>query len=163
MQIGIVSDTHNNLKNIDTIIYLFNKEKVSFVIHTGDIANANSLNKFSQLNSKLIGVYGNNDRNEKGLKEIAYRNNFLFQEPPKLINLCNKNIAIFHEPEDIDDFLTKNQKIDIVIHGHTHRYRNEVKKGVLFFNPGESAGMYAGKNAIGILDLKKMETKRIFF
>ena len=163
MQIGIVSDTHNNLKNIDTIISLFNKENVSFVIHTGDIANANSLNKFSQLNSKLIGVYGNNDRNEKGLKEIANRNNFLFQEPPKLINLCNKNIAIFHEPEDIDDFLTKNQKIDIVIHGHTHRYRNEVKKGVLFFNPGESAGMYAGKNAIGILDLKKMETKRIFF
>ena len=163
MQIGIVSDTHNNLKNIDKIISLFNKEKVSFVIHTGDIANANSLNKFSQLNCKLIGVYGNNDRNEKGLKEVANINNFLFQEPPQTIILCNKNIAIFHEPEDIDDFLTENQKVDIVIHGHTHRYRNEIKKGVLFFNPGESAGMFPGKNAIGILDLKSMETKRIFF
>ncbi len=163
MQIGIVSDTHNNLKNIDKIISLFNKEKVSFVIHTGDIANANSLNKFSQLNCKLIGVYGNNDRNEKGLKEVANKNNFLFQEPPQTIILCNKNIAIFHEPEDIDDFLTENQKVDIVIHGHTHRYRNEIKKGVLFFNPGESAGMFPGKNAIGVLDLKKMETKRIFF
>tara|TARA_B100000579_G_C22824182_1_gene852212 strand:- start:1506 stop:1997 length:492 start_codon:yes stop_codon:yes gene_type:complete len=163
MQIGIVSDTHNNLKNIDTIISLFNKEKVSFVIHTGDIANANSMNKFSQLNCKLIGVYGNNDRNEKGLKEIASNNDFLFQEPPQKIILCNKNIAIFHEPEDIDDFLTENQKVDIVIHGHTHRYRNEIKKGVLFFNPGESAGMFPGKNAIGILDLKSMETKRIFF
>ena len=163
MQIGIVSDTHNNLKNIDKIISLFNKEKVSFVIHTGDIANANSLNKFSQLNCKLIGVYGNNDRNEKGLKEVANINNFLFQEPPQTIILCNKNIAIFHEPEDIDDFLSENQKIDIVIHGHTHRYRNEIKKGVLFFNPGESAGMFPGKNAIGILDLKSMETKRIFF
>ena len=163
MQIGIVSDTHNNLKNIDTIISLFNKEKVSFVIHTGDIANANSMNKFSQLNCKLIGVYGNNDRNEKGLKEIASNNDFLFQEPPQKIILCNKNIAIFHEPEDIDDFLTENQKVDIVIHGHTHRYRNEIKKGVLFFNPGESAGMFPGKNAIGILNLKSMETKRIFF
>ena len=163
MQIGIVSDTHNNLKNIDKIISLFNKERVSFVIHTGDIANANSLNKFSQLNCKLIGVYGNNDRNEKGLKEVADNNNFLFQEPPQTIILCNKNIAIFHEPEDIDDFLIENQKVDVVIHGHTHRYRNEVKNGILFFNPGESAGMYAGKNAIGILDLKSMETKRIFF
>ena len=163
MQIGIVSDTHNNLKNIDKIISLFNKERVSFVIHTGDIANANSLNKFSLLNCKLIGVYGNNDRNEKGLKEVANNNNFLFQEPPQTIILCNKNIAIFHEPEDIDDFLTENQKVDIVIHGHTHRYRNEIKKGVLFFNPGESAGMFPGKNAIGILNLKSMETKRIFF
>ncbi len=163
MQIGIVSDTHNNLKNINIIISLFNKEKIPLVIHTGDITNANSLDKFSQLNSKLFGVYGNNDRNEKGLKEIAECNNFSFQEPPQILNLCNKNIAIYHEPEDIDDFLIENQKIDVVIHGHTHRYRNEVKNGVLFFNPGESAGMYAGKNAIGILDLKSMETKRIFF
>ena len=163
MQIGIVSDTHNNLKNIHTIIALFNEEEVSAVIHTGDIANANSLEKFSKLKCKLIGVYGNNDRSEKGLKEIAEKNNFLFQEPPQILSLFNKNIAIFHEPDDIDNFLKENHKIDIVIHGHTHRYRNEIKNGVLYFNPGESAGMYSGKNAIGILDLECLEAKRIFF
>ena len=64
MQIGIVSDTHNNLKNIDKIISLFNEERVSTVIHTGDIASARSLEKFSELKCKLVGVYGNNDRNE---------------------------------------------------------------------------------------------------
>ena len=69
MQIGIVSDTHNNLKNIDKIISLFNEERVSTVIHTGDIASARSLEKFSELKCKLVGVYGNNDRNEIGLKE----------------------------------------------------------------------------------------------
>ena len=80
MQIGVVSDTHNNLKNIDKIIYLFNKEDIDFVIHTGDVTNANSLEKFSRLKCKLIGVYGNNDRNEKGLKDVAFKYNFLFQD-----------------------------------------------------------------------------------
>jgi putative phosphoesterase len=163
MQIGVVSDTHNNLKNIDTIISLFNKENVDLVIHTGDVTNANSLEKFSRLKCKLIGVYGNNDRNEKGLQEVALKYNFLFQEPPNSINLRNRNIAIFHEPDIIDDFLLNKDDIDIVIHGHTHRYRHELKNNTLFFNPGESAGMLAGSNAIGIVDLTSMTAKRIFF
>ncbi len=163
MQIGVVSDTHNNLKNIDIIISLFNKENIDLVIHTGDVTNANSLEKFSRLKCKLIGVYGNNDRNEKGLEEVAFKYNFLFQEPPNSINLCNRNIAIFHEPDIIDDFLLNNDDIDIVIHGHTHRYRHEVENNTLFFNPGESAGMLAGNNAIGIVDLNTLKAKRIFF
>lgn len=163
MQVGVVSDTHNNLKNIEKIISLFNKEKVSLVIHTGDVSSANSLKRFSKLDSGLIGVYGNNDRNEIGLKETAEVLNFLFQEPPHTLTLCHKNIAIFHEPDPIDNFLIQNEGIDVVIHGHTHRYRNEIKEGILFFNPGECAGIREGGNAIGILDLKNLTTKRIFF
>ena len=163
MRIGVVSDTHNNLKNIDIIISLFNKEEIELVVHTGDITNANSLEKFSKLKCKLLGVYGNNDRDEKGLKDVAFKYNFLFQEPPNLINLCDRNIAIFHEPDFIDDFLLKNNSTDVVIHGHTHRYRQEVKNDTLFFNPGESAGMLAGSNAIGIIDLISLTSRRIFF
>ena len=163
MKIGVVSDTHNNLKNIEIIINLFNEIKVPIVIHTGDITNANTLEQFSKLNSKLIGVYGNNDRNELGLEEVAQKNKFQFQDPPKKISLLDKEIVIFHEPDKIDQFLSQNKLIDVVLYGHTHRYENNTRNGVLFFNPGESAGMQKGSNAIGILDLKNMEAKRIFF
>ena len=163
MLIGVVSDTHNNLKNIDQIISLFNDEEIKLVIHTGDIANAKSLDKFSKLNANLVGVFGNNDRNEAGLEDVAIKNNFQFQEPPKLLTLCDRNIAIFHEPDSIDDFLILNRNIDIILHGHTHRYRNEIEKNILFFNPGESAGMLRGKNAIGIINLENLQTKRIYF
>ena len=105
MLIGVVSDTHNNLKNIDQIISLFNDKEIQLVIHTGDIANAKSFDKFSKLNANLIGVYGNNDRNEAGLEDVAIKNNFQFQEPPKLLTLFNRKIAIFHEPDPIDEFL----------------------------------------------------------
>ena len=163
MKIGVVSDTHNNLKNIEIIINLFNDLEVPIVIHTGDISNANTLEKFSRLNSELIGVYGNNDRNEPRLKEVAQRNNFKFQEPPRSLSLLDREIVIFHEPDNIDRFLSENKSINVVLYGHTHRYENETKNGVLFFNPGESAGMQKGSNAIGILDLMSLEAKRIFF
>ena len=163
MKIGVVSDTHNNLKNIKTIINIFNDEKVPIVIHTGDISNANTLEQFSKLDSKLIGVYGNNDRNESGLIEVAQKNNFQFQDPPRRLNLLDKEIVIFHEPDNIDKFLSENKMINVVLYGHTHRYENNTKNGVLYFNPGESAGMQKGRNAVGILDLIKLEAKRIFF
>lgn len=163
MKIGVVSDTHNNHKNIEIIIDIFNDERVPVVIHTGDISNANTLERFSKLNSELIGVYGNNDRNELGLKEVAQKNNFQFQDPPRRLNLLDREIVIFHEPDNIDQFLSENKMINVVLYGHTHRYENNLRNGVLFFNPGESAGMLKGNNAIGILDLKNLEAKRIFF
>ena len=163
MKIGVVSDTHNNLKNIEIIISLFNDIEVPMVIHTGDISNANTLEKFSKLNSELIGVYGNNDRNESGLKEVAQKNNFQFQEPPRRLTLLDREIVIFHEPDSIDKFISENKLINVVLYGHTHRYENNIRNGVLYFNPGESAGMQKGKNAIGILDLINLDAKRIFF
>ncbi|MDC3126964.1 YfcE family phosphodiesterase [Gammaproteobacteria bacterium] len=163
MKIGVVSDTHNNLKNIEIIINLFNDEKVPIVIHTGDITNANTLEQFSKLNSELIGVYGNNDRNESGLKEVAQKNNFQFQEPPKRLSLLDREIVVFHEPDSINHFLSENKMINVVLYGHTHRYENATKNGILYFNPGESAGMQKGSNAIGILDLVNLEARRIFF
>ena len=98
-----------------------------------------------------------------GIKEVALKNNFHFQEPPRKLNLGNREIVIFHEPENIEQFLQENKKTNVVLYGHTHRYENETRNGVLFFNPGESAGMQKGSNAIGILDLTHLKAKRVFF
>ncbi len=163
MLLGVVSDTHNNLKNIDLIISLFNEKKVESVIHTGDITNSKSLDKFSKLKSRFICVYGNNDRNEDGLKDVALKYNFELEQPPHVTEIANKKIAIFHEPEIIDDFLSNNADMDVVLHGHTHRYREETFNGTLIFNPGESAGFLKGKNTVGIINLKDMSISRIFF
>ena len=163
MIVGVVSDTHNNIKNIKAIIDIFNKEKVDLVIHTGDISKASTLEKFSDLNCELIGAFGNNDRNEEGLREVCELLNFRFQEPPFLINIYNKRIVIFHEPDPIQEFLNQNKNIDLVLFGHTHRYKEEIKDQILFFNPGESAGFFEGNNALGIINLENMKIKRIFF
>jgi len=163
MILGVVSDTHNSLANVEKIIDLFNKRRVERVIHTGDITQAKTLNKFSRLKCPLYGVYGNNDVQEVGLKEISEKNGFKFQDPPFFVNLGGRKIAILHEPENIEEVISQDLSIDVIIHGHTHRYRYEEIKGVKVFNPGESAGILKGKNAIGLINLKDLTFKRIFF
>ena len=105
MIIGVVSDTHNNLKNVEKIIEIFNHKKVKLVIHTGDITQAKTLKLFTSLQCPLIGVWGNNDRSEVGLKEVCCDLDFSFEEPPMLRRIGDKNIAIFHEPDPINNFI----------------------------------------------------------
>lgn len=163
MIVGVVSDTHNNIKNINRIISLFNQEPVDLVIHTGDICSANTLKHFSKLNAPFIGVFGNNDRNEEGLKEVCTEHGFLFQEPPLSICLKNKKVVIFHEPDLIQEYLKKHKDVDLILHGHTHRHKEVEIDEIVYFNPGESAGWIEGKNALGIINLDNLEIKRIFF
>ncbi len=163
MLVGVVSDTHNNLKNIDQIISLFNKEEVDLVIHTGDITNTVALERFAKLNCEFIGVYGNNDRCELGLEEVAKKNKFIIKEPPLLCHIGNKKIVIFHEPDSIGEYIQENLDVDIIVHGHTHRFRHEIIDGTILFNPGESAGILKGKNAVGLIELENLDIKRIFF
>jgi len=163
MLVGVVSDTHNNIKNIENIINIFNKEEVDLVIHTGDISKAKTLRLFSNLNCPMTGVFGNNDRIEEGLKQVCDECNFNFQEPPLSLSLKNKKVAVFHEPEQIDSYIKKNIDVKLIIHGHTHRYREETLNDIIFFNPGESAGYLEGKNAIGIINLNNLKIKRVFF
>ena len=163
MLIGVVSDTHNNISNIKNIIDIFNKEKVNFVIHTGDISKPNTLKIFKELKCPLMGVFGNNDRIEEGLEAVCEEYNFTFTNPPLSIVLGDRNIAIFHEPEPIEEYLDSNINVELILHGHTHRYREETKGDVIYFNPGESAGSLKGKNALGIINLRNLEIRRIFF
>jgi len=163
MLVGVVSDTHNHIKNIKKIIYLFNREKVDLVIHTGDISKANTLKIFSELEPPLVGVFGNNDRIEEGLKEVCDEYNFNFQEPPLSMTLRDKKIVVFHEPDLIRDYIEEHKDIDLILHGHTHRYKEESVDNTVYFNPGESAGSLEGKNAIGLVDINNLKIKRIFF
>lgn len=163
MLIGVVSDTHNNISNIQEIVSIFNKKKVGHVIHTGDITNSNSLKALSKLDCPLTFVFGNNDRGEVNLKEAAKIYNYQCDEPPLSIFIENRKITIFHEPDPISLFLTKNKDIDFIFHGHTHRFRKEIQDKTIIFNPGECAGLIKGKNAIGIVDLVTCEIERIFF
>ena len=52
---------------------------------------------------------------------------------------------------------------NIIVHGHTHRFRDEIYKDTHIFNPGECAGMMEGKNKVGIIDTEVPSMKIISF
>ena len=90
MRIGVVSDTHNNLKNVRRIVELFNAAAVDRVIHTGDITQAKTIEVFSQLDAPMSGVFGNNDQERTSLEAAIERYGFEFYEPP--LQLLQSNL-----------------------------------------------------------------------
>ena len=162
MIFGLTGDTHNNLANIRVICEIFNHENVEFVVHTGDITLPKSLDLFKNLKMSLIGVYGNNDQEEKyALQEVITEHNVDISDGPKILELNGKKIFIVHDPNEIEDYFYGPS--NLIVHGHTHRYRNEIINNTHIFNPGECAGMIKGSNSVGIVDIDKLEMKIINF
>ena len=169
MRIGVVSDTHNNLKNCRRIVQLFNDAAVDAVIHTGDITQARTLAEFASLDAPLYGVFGNNDEERDELTAAAREFGFRFQDPPLEMVLSNRSIIVVHDPRELEG--TLGPEHDLALHGHTHMLRMERQSSQqgsqqgpqLLFNPGECAGHMVGLNAVGVVDLDTLEPQLLHF
>jgi putative phosphoesterase len=142
MRIGVISDTH--VTSFDEIPdrILTTLAEVDLIIHTGDFVTKDVLDGLKRL-GEVKAVRGNMDSAE--LKQIL---------PEKELLLIEGNrIGIVHgsgSPYGIDDRVRGMfEDIDIIVYGHSHYSQNEVKKGVLFFNPGQA------RNSFGILTVGK--------
>ncbi len=163
MRIGVVGDTHDRMDNVDRIVDLFREARVDRVVHTGDVTGPDVLEQFAALEIPLFGVFGNNDRRERRrLEEEALRLGMDFAPPPRTFEWLGRRILVVHDPEEAP-LPPSDQKIDLVLHGHTHRHRHELHGGTLIFNPGECAGFMRGRNAVGLVDLISLEATRLRF
>lgn len=161
MKLGIVSDTHNNLKNCRRIVELFNQAQVDLVVHTGDITQAKTIEVFAHLDMPMTGVFGNNDQERPSLDEAIARLGFAFADPPLSLIHAGKKIVVVHDPLELS--MVHQPDYDIILHGHTHRLTIERSDGRLTFNPGECAGIMPGQNAIGVLDLSSATPELLNF
>ena len=161
MRIGVVSDTHNNLRNVARIVELFNEANVDLVVHTGDITQAKTIDVLADLSSTMVGVFGNNDQERESLNKAIATHGFQFHEPPYEVVWASRRVIIVHDPAELEGVLTPDH--DLALHGHTHLQRIENRSSQLLFNPGECAGHMAGLNAIGIVELDSLEAKLIRF
>jgi putative phosphoesterase len=161
VRIGVVSDTHNSLRNVERIVELFNTAGVARVFHTGDITQAKTLVVLSRLAAPLAGVYGNNDQERDALEQAARDHGMALVHGALSLTVASRRIAVVHDPREIDAKLAAAH--DLVLHGHTHRLTLERRAGALVFNPGECAGFLPGHNAVGVVDLDKLEVELLRF
>lgn len=161
MRIGIVSDTHNNLKNVARIVELFNTARVERVIHTGDITQAKTIRAFAALDVQMWGVFGNNDQERESLEAAIAEHGFHFFEPPLELVWHERRIVVVHDPRELEHVLTDTH--DLALHGHTHQHRLDRIGPRMIFNPGECAGHMDGHNAVGIVDLASLDAHLLRF
>lgn len=157
MLIGIISDTHDDMQSITKAVDIFNAEKVSHVLHAGDITSPFTFEVFRGLEGRFTGIFGNNDGDRLLLKEKSGGN--IFNQPHK-ITLNKKSIVVLHEPDIVDD-LSESGRFDIVIYGHTHRTDVRKVRNTVVINPGKAARLHKGKATLAILDTKNMAARVI--
>ena len=161
MRIGVVGDTHNNLKSVRQIVEIFDRARVDRVVHTGDITQAKVLNLLGALDAPIYGVWGNNDLEQESLQSAARAHSMTIVEGPLELNWCGRRITVAHDPRDLSECLSTRPAL--ALHGHTHLFRFEHSDGTLIFNPGECAGMLAGYNRVGFVDLETLHCEVQYF
>ena len=128
MRIGVVSDTHSR-EIPHQLADVFSK--VDLIVHAGDICSVEDLEFFSRI-KEVVAVCGNMDDENLCCKLPKRR---IFQVGKISIGLCHgrgpaKRVVDYVKEEFKED------KVDVVIFGHSHRAFNEKIGDVLYFNPG---------------------------
>lgn len=163
MLIGAISDTHDNLPQIEKAVKYLNDQKVDLVLHAGDYVAGFVVPKFKALNCKLIGVFGNNDGDHELLKKrFSETTNCTIHDQFAQMTLDGYRIALLHGTEtELLNAIIDSGYFNAVIHGHSHS-KNFEKKGKTFsINPGELCGYLTGKSTLALLDTVKNEAKII--
>lgn len=157
MQLGIISDTHDNVPKIRQAVAIFNERNVDLVVHAGDYVAPFAVLPLNELKCQYIGVFGNNDGEKIGLSK---RSQGRINVPPQTINLGGKKILVLHEPIELDA-LIKSQIYDILVYGHTHEQFIKKQGKTLVINPGECGGWLTGRCTVAVADLERMEAEEI--
>jgi putative phosphoesterase len=133
--VGIVSDTHEDVRMIVRAVNIFKQRAPALVIHCGDIISPPVLERFAGLPMKL--VYGNNDGERAGLKKKCAELGFDEIEDTLTFEFAGKSFFVNHGTRSsVIEQAASEQLYDYVLHGHTHEKRNEQRGRTRIINPG---------------------------
>jgi len=153
--VGIISDTHDHRLSIQKAVTLFNKTGCSLVIHAGDYVAPFTACEFGKLTCPLVGVFGNNDGERKGLAAQFSNIGASLYEPPHEFTHYDKRFVVMHAPDYLDTYLTRDS-IDVIVYGHLHEI--DIRHGKpLVINPGESCSWLTGRSTVVLLDISTMD------
>ena len=146
MKIGLISDTHDNFKTIESAAKIFREKRIDYVIHAGDITTPEAVEAFAGL--KLIGVLGNNDVDKKGLENAFEKIGGELRGELGEIEKDDLLIAAYHGTDFRKrEALIQSGKYNVVVYGHTHKPDNKVVGKTIVINPGTANGWFFGYKA----------------
>ena len=173
MKIGVLSDTHlstptgivatvkhtiRNKRTLEDVCTILRQhfQGVELILHAGDFVDMAVFEALQHI-APVEAVRGNMDR-------IDIQRRF---PTKKVVEREGFKIGLTHgdgAPQGIIDRVRQYfpEKVDAIVFGHSHQPVNEVRDGILFFNPGSPTDrVFASYNSIGILELADTITGRL--
>jgi putative phosphoesterase len=152
MKLGILSDTHNNADNTKQALAVLRGRGVDRLVHCGDLTTPDIIALFDGWHVDF--VFGNMDRQQGSLEEAAAALPNASIGEVFEANHDGTRIAAYHgHVEDRLYGLIYQGGYDVVLHGHTHRRRDDRVMGTRVINPGALGGTRHEQRSLCVLDL----------
>jgi len=154
MKIGLVSDTHNNLTNLQAALAAFQAEQIGTLVHCGDLTSPETAAALGGY--RVIHVTGNGDYASGEIRRVLLELNPLSWSGPLFSGEVG-GVAIAaahgHQPRQVEQ-LAGSGKFAYVFCGHSHRRRDERVGAARIINPGGLGGLKSEERSFCILDLE---------
>ena len=138
MNVGVISDTHDNVPAADAAMDVFAEEGVEAVVHCGDFIAPPIVPHFDRDGIELHAVRGNNDGEREGLvatfeglADATLHGRFAGLE------FDGRRFAVVHgEDRPVIEALAASGEYDYVLHGHWHVREERTVGETTVVNPG---------------------------
>ncbi|MFA5021806.1 MAG: metallophosphoesterase family protein [Patescibacteria group bacterium] len=161
MLIAIVSDSHDNIPNIEKFLAWVNKNKIELIIHCGDLAAPTIITEVldPNFNGPIHFIHGNvadRELSEQFAKESKHA---ICHGDLGKLKIDGKKIVFCHYPKQAEE-LAKTGKYDLVFYGHNHTPWEKQIGQTRLLNPGTLAGMF-NKATFAVYDTKTAKAQLI--
>ena len=151
MRVAIVSDSHNNITNLEKAVARANGEGCEQFFHLGDLTTGRAADTLAGFQGGIRCVFGNCDTDIQGLKRSITCVGGEIDPPPFSFKLSVWRILLLHEPFGLEH-QADTQSYDYIFYGHLHRLDQRRVGKTSILNPGES-GSRNGNATLCIADL----------
>lgn len=161
MKIGIISDSHNNLENLDRALAHLRAAGVETLVHCGDMTDPETARRLAGF--RVIHATGNGDYASGEIAAVLRQLNPESSSQPVFTGQVNGwSVAVTHgHLKGKVEELAASGIFEFVFHGHTHRRRDERAGSTRVINPGALGGLRVGPRSFCLLDLDSGEAEFI--
>lgn len=152
--LGVLSDTHNQVKNLRAALEIFERAGVRTLIHCGDVTTLETLEWLAEY--RVIYVYGNLDAAPGELRDMLLRYDPLNYGGVSYSGEIDgvKIAAVHGHLPGAVDALAHSGEYDYVFTGHTHKRRDQRIGRARVINPGALGGLRLESRSCCLVDLQ---------
>lgn len=140
MKLAIMSDSHDNWDNLKQAIKMSNDMNCEMLLFAGDLIAPPGIKILEEFEGMVKFVWGNNEGEKVKLTQLIDASQTVDLDGDIYeAEIDGLRVFMNHYPK-IGELAAKSGDYDLVIHGHTHDYREEKFGDTILINPGEIQG-----------------------
>lgn len=152
MKLGVFSDVHDHLGNLDAVLTRFASEGIDTLLFLGDFCSPIPARRICAFPGVVHAVFGNGDGDRFTILKLASEEgaSLVLHGEHAELEFEGCKIALTHYPL-YGQALARTGDYDAVFSGHTHEASEERFGDCLWMNPGDLLG-FNGPPSLAIYD-----------